>query len=388
MTAVHLITRLSLGGPARNTIDSVLAMERAGWRTLLATGRAGGEISVLEEARARGCRTVLLPTLVRPVSPARDLLALWQVWRLMRRERPALVHTHTSKAGFVGRLAARLARVPVVVHTPHGHVFYGYYGRAATAFFAALERLAARFTDRLVVLTEREIEEHLAWRVGRREQYVVIPSGVDLDALRAAAPPHEAARRRLGVEHGTRLLVGLGRLEPVKGFRLLVDALPRIVAAVPSARLLLVGEGSERAGLAARAAALGVGDRVELAGAQYDAPVFLAAADLVVVPSLNEGMGRVLVEAMALGRPVVAARVGGIPAVVADGETGRLVEPGDPEALAAAAVDLLKNPGLAERMGEAGARRAHGFSLRVMEERLLALYREVCREKGVPWPER
>lgn len=386
MTVLHLITRLSLGGSAQNTIDSVVALDRAGCRTILAAGSAGAEISLVDQARSRGCRTVLLPALTRAVSPARDLLVLWQVFRLIRREQVALVHTHTSKAGFVGRLAAWLARIPVIVHTPHGHIFYGYYGSALTRVFIALERLAARLTDRMVALTGLEMEEHLERGIGRREQFRVIPSGVDLDAIRLGAPPHETARARLGVDSETRLLVGVGRLEPVKGFQSLVKALPLILSVVPSARLLLVGEGSLRPVLEADARTLGVADRVGIVGVRSDVAAFLAAADLVVVPSLNEGMGRVLVEAMALGRPVVATRVGGIPAVVADGETGALVPPDDPPALALAVSELLKDPGLRQQMGEAGYLRAEQFSLPVMESLLLELYRRLCAEKGLPWP--
>jgi glycosyltransferase involved in cell wall biosynthesis len=286
----------------------------------------------------------------------------------------------------VGRLAAWLAGVPVILHTPHGHIFYGYYGPALTAVFVGLERLAARITDRIVVLTELGTEEHLARRIGRPKQFVVIPSGVDLEALRRKAPPYETARGRLGVDAETCLIVGVGRLEPVKGFQVLVRALPSILGVIPSARLLLVGYGSLRSQLEADARALGVADRLEIAGPQLDVAVYLAAADLVVVPSLNEGMGRVLVEAMALERPVVATRVGGIPAVVADGETGSLVPAEDPPALARAVAELLKDPGLRQRMGEAGRRRAERFSLAAMESRLLGLYRELCAQKGLGWP--
>ena len=138
MTALHLTTRLSLGGPSLNTIDSVVTLDRAGWRTILGAGSVGAEISVVDQARSRGCKTVLLPVLTREVSAGKDLRALWQVFRLIKRERVVLVHTHTSKAGFVGRLAAWLAGVPMIVHTPHGHVFYGYYGRGLTVFFVWL----------------------------------------------------------------------------------------------------------------------------------------------------------------------------------------------------------------------------------------------------------
>lgn len=386
MSVLHLITRVTLGGTASDIIDSVLATSRGGFATILATGVDEGEISMVEEARARGCRVEVIPELRRDISPVKDLVALWRILRLLRRERIMLLHTHTSKAGFLGRLAARLARTPLVVYTPHGHIFYGYYGRALTALFILLERLAAPLTDRIVVLTEQEREEHLERGIGRREQFVVIPSGVDLPALRAQAPPRGEARRRLGVSADCLLLVGVGRMVPIKGFDVLVRALPAIVKEQPAARLCLVGDGPDGPALEAEAHALGVGDRVVLAGAHEHVAPFLAAADLLVAPSRNEGLGKSLVEAMALGLPVVATRVGGIPAVVADGETGSLVPPDDPAALARAVGALLKDAELRRRAGEAGRRRAEQFSLAAMESRLLGLYRELCARKGLPCP--
>ncbi|MFZ1060356.1 MAG: glycosyltransferase, partial [Candidatus Rokuibacteriota bacterium] len=218
MTVLHLITRVTLGGTASDIIDSVLATSHGGFPTILATGVEEGEISMVEEARARGCRVEVIRELRRNISPVKDLVALCRIVRLLRRERVTLLHTHTSKAGFLGRLAAGLARTPLVVHTPHGHIFYGYYGRALTALFVLLERTVAPLTDRIVVLTEQELEEHLERRIGRREQFAVIPSGVNLPALRAQAPPREEARRRLGVAADCLLLVGVGRLVPIKGF--------------------------------------------------------------------------------------------------------------------------------------------------------------------------
>ena len=383
MTVLHLITRVTLGGTASDIIDSVLATSHGGFPTILATGVDEGEISMVEEARARGCRVEVIRELRRDISPVKDLVALWRIVRLLRRERVTLLHTHTSKAGFLGRLAAGLARTPLVVHTPHGHIFYGYYGRALTTLFVLLERIAAPLTDRIVVLTEQELEEHLERRIGRREQFAVIPSGVNLPALRAQAPPREEARRRLGVAADCLLLVGVGRLVPIKGFDVLVRALPAIVKEAPAARLCLVGDGPDRPALEAEARALGVADRVLLAGAHEEVAPFLAAADLLVAPSRNEGLGKALVEAMALGLPVVATRVGGIPAVVADGQTGSLVPPDDPPALARAVGALLKDPELRRRAGEAGRRRAEQFSLAAMESRLLGLYRELGARKGL-----
>ncbi len=379
MKIVHVITRLSLGGSSENTVLSVIGLAAAGHDCLLVTGPAGKEVDLVAAAARRGCRTRVLPSLVREIAPVTDLRAVLDLVRMFRRARPDLVHTHTSKAGFVGRLAARLAGVPVVVHTPHGHVFYAYYGAARTRLFIALERLAARWTDRIVVLTERGAEEHLARGIGRPDQYVAIPSGVDVTSLRARAPARPAARARIGVETEAPLVVGVGRLVPVKGFDVLVAAVPELRAAFPSISVLLVGDGPERPALEARARALGVDEHLRIVGPPEDVAPYIAAADVLAAPSRNEGMGRVLIEAMALDVPVVGTRVGGISSVLADGEFGVLVPPEAPGPLAAALVDLLHDAGRRAKLAEAGRRRAEAFTVDVMVSRIRALYEGLGR---------
>jgi glycosyltransferase involved in cell wall biosynthesis len=384
---LHVITRLTLGGSSENTVGQVMALGQAGYDCLLATGLSESEASTVEDARRRGCRIVDAPGLGREAAPGRDLVALARLIRLMRRERPALVHTHTSKAGFLGRLAARLSRVPAVIHQPHGHIFYAYYGPRLTAFYVRLERVAARWTDRIVTLTERGTEEHLAHGIGRRGQFVTIPSGVPTAELQARAPTRARARNRLGLAADDFVIVGVGRLILVKGFDLLIAALARVLGEVPAARVLMVGEGPEQAALTAQAAALGVGGRVRLDGA-VSGPEgglldYLAAADVCAAPSRNEGMGRALVEAMALGVPVVGAAVGGIPAVIGADEAGRLVAPDDPGALAAALVELGRDPGLRTKLGEAARARAEQFSTAVAHTRLVTLYQRLREEKGL-----
>jgi glycosyltransferase involved in cell wall biosynthesis len=380
---LHPITRLTLGGSSENTIASCVALNGAGYDCLLATSFRESDAASLTDARRRGCRVVDVPALGREIAPLADLTALAQLVQLIRRERPAIVHTHTSKAGFVGRLAAVLARAPAVIHQPHGHIFYGYYGPRRTAVFTALERRAARWTDRIITLTDRGTAEHLAHGIGRAEQYVTVPSGVPITELRAAAPPRGEARARLGLDADAMVIVGLGRLVPIKGFDLLVRALAIVVSQVPTARVLLVGEGAERAHLETIAASLGVAGHLRLTGGTSDAAACLAAADVVTVPSRNEGMGRVIVEAMSLGRPVVATAVGGIPDVVTDGECGRLVEPEDVEALAAALIELGRDPALRRKLAEAAAQRAEAFSTAVASQKLLAVYAALRREKGL-----
>jgi glycosyltransferase involved in cell wall biosynthesis len=380
---LHAITRLTLGGSSENTIASCVALARAGHRCTLATSFAESDATSLADARHRGCRVVDVPSLGREVAPLADLASLRQLAGLIRSERPAIVQTHTSKAGFVGRLAARITRVPGVIHQPHGHIFYGYYGAGRTALFIALERLAAKWTDRIITLTERGTEEHLAHSIGRPEQYVSIPSGVPTERLRASAPPRAEARRHLGLDQSAFVVLGLGRLIRIKGFDLAVRALPRVRGAIPNARLLLVGDGPERPGLEALAVSLNVADGLRMTRGMTDVASHLAAADAVVVPSRNEGMGRVLVEAMALGRAVVATAVGGIPSVIADSECGRLIAPDDPDALADALVELGQDAGLRRKLGEAGRQRAEAFSTTVADAKLLSLYAALAREKGL-----
>ena len=383
LRVLHVITRLTLGGSAESTITSVETLVRAGYDVALAVGLADSDRTSVDDARRRGCRLIEVPGLDREASPVRDLTALASLTRLMRDWRPAIVHTHTSKAGFIGRLAARIARAPVAIHQPHGHVFYAYWGPVRTGLYLRLERLAARWTDRIVTLTDRGTAEHLARGVGRAAQYVTIPSGVPIRRLRAGAPSRVDARSDLGIAPAAFVVVAVGRLVPVKGFDVLIDALPALVAAAPDARVILVGDGPERGPLEQRATALGVADRVWFAGTQRDVARYVAAADVLAAPSRNEGMGRVLVEAMALGVPVVASAVGGIPDVVADGEHGRLVPADDAGSLAEALIALGCDPILTAKLGSAAVEGAARFSTEVAEARLLGLYAALAREKAL-----
>jgi glycosyltransferase involved in cell wall biosynthesis len=379
---IHVITRLTMGGSSENTVSTIEALERVGYASTLVLGPES-EAATVEDARARGCRVVTIDGLVREASPARDVAAVLALWRLFRRAGPAIVHTHTSKAGFVGRLAAWLARVPAVIHQPHGHIFYGYWSRPKTALFVALERMAAHWTDTIVTLTPREVEEHLERGIGRPAQYAVVPSGVPTEALRRAAPPRARARAQLGLPADAYVVAAVGRFVPIKGFDLLVAALAEVAAHVPGAHVLLIGDGGERAALEAQARALGVADRLHITGSVTDVMGPLAAADVLAAPSRNEGMGRVLVEAMALGLPVVGAQVGGIPDVIVDGECGLLVPPDDPAALAAALVDLGRDVAFRTKLGDGARPRAEAFSTTVSAAAMREIYDGLARRRRV-----
>ncbi|MCX5734017.1 MAG: glycosyltransferase family 4 protein [candidate division NC10 bacterium] len=317
----------------------------------------------------RNIQWAVVPALRREIHPLRDLCALRALRRLIREERPDIVHTHTSKAGFLGRLAAHLEHVPHIIHTPHGHVFGGYFSPAATRIFIGLERLAARWSDRIVTLTDAEAAQHLALGIGRRAQFATIPSGVDLDGIASAVPVRLAP-------HGP-VIGTVGRLTSIKGHQHLIDAVPEILRRCPTAHVVLVGDGELQQALVERTRRLGVESRVIFTGYRDDIPALIAGMDVFVLPSLNEGMGRVLVMAMALGKPIVATRVGGVPELLADGEAGVLVPPADPIALARMVCDLIEQPDRARVLGEAGRRRAPQYSAEAMLGVLVRLYREL-----------
>jgi len=364
---LHIITRLDVGGSTENTVISATRLPREEFASSLISGQTNDPPPGLAENLSRASVPwVQVPHLRRPVNPIADYLALWQLHRMIRRMHVDIVHTHSSKAGFLGRLAARMAGVPHIVHTPHGHVFEGYFSLVATRTFVALERLAARWTDRIITLSDEEARDHLRLGIGRPEQFVTIPSGVDIATVAAASPAR--------LVPGGPVIGAVARLVPIKGLQYLVNAAPEVLRRRPDAQFLLVGEGEMRPNLEAQARDLGLSDRIVFTGFREDIPSVLAGSDIVVLPSINEGMGRVLVMAMALGKPIVATRVGGVAELLGDGEAGLLVPARHPAALAEAIVSLLRDPARARALGEAGRRRAPRYSAKAMLEALAKLY--------------
>lgn len=383
LRVAHVITRLCKGGAQENTFHTIRLANRDRFEVDLISGPTDGPEGSIEEAvAAAGIEIVRVPGLCRSVAPIRDIRAYSELARLFRERRYDIVHTHTSKAGFVGRLAARRTKVPIVIHTPHGNIFHGYFGRWPTRMFVALERRAACWCDRIIELTRSGVEESLAQGIGRPEQYRVVFSGIDLTPFQDALGRREQTRNALGVRPDDVLVAAVGRLEAIKGFTYFIAAADRIAAAVPNARFILAGSGSLETTLRAEAASLG--ERFRFLGRRDDVPDLMAAADIVVVPSLNEGMGRVILEAGAAGRPVVASAVGGIPEIVQDAKTGVLVPPKSPEVIAEVVIALARDPARRTVMGLAARQYVTPeFSLENMVRRIEVVYDDVIREKGL-----
>lgn len=394
---IHVITRFDKGGSAENTFLTAAGLDREAYEVLLVMGPSGESgMGPLERAsveenlsrlRARGVKILTLASLVRRVSPVKDLAALAALWRLFRRERPAIVHTHTSKAGILGRWAAWLAGVPVVVHTPHGHVFWGYFGPAKTRAFILLERLTALVTDRLVMLTDQERLDHLRFRVAPEDKFSTVHSGVDLGRFMDPAGGWDGMRRSLGIPDGAFVVGAAGRLTAVKGHRHLLDAARTVVDRHPQTVFVFLGAGELLGELQRQAATLGIEANVRFAGWRPDVGLAMSAFDLFAFPSINEGMGKALVEAMALEKPVVASRIGGIADLVNDGVNGFLVPPSDPEALADRILFLMDNPETARRMAAKATEAATAFGSDAMVRKIESLYADLLplREgRGLP----
>lgn len=379
----RVIARLNIGGPAQHAILLAAGLDRARFVTTLVTGVVGrGEGDFSGMAHARGVDPVVIPELGRAIRPARDLTALIKLVRLFRALRPHIVHTHTAKAGTLGRLAARLARVPVKIHTFHGHVLEGYFSRPVTRAFLEIERRLARTTDRLVTVSPRLKTQLLAMGIGRPEQVDVVPLGLDLERFRRARPASATLRPSLGLADGVPLLGIVGRLVPIKDHVTLFQALARLYTEGRGVHLTVVGDGEERARLEGLASSLGLGLRIHFLGWRVDLETILKELDVVICSSRNEGTPVALIEAMAAGIPVLSTEVGGVADLVTHGLTGWLVSPGDPDAMASGIRHLLDDGPLRGRLAAAGrdvALDRHDVARLI--SRVEALYADVLAKK-------
>ena len=385
MRIAHVITRMILGGAQENTLLCCEDLRRDyGDDVLLITGPAvGPEGSLLQRARAAGVPLAVVPSLERNIHPWRD----WQALRAIRRElqafRPDVVHTHSAKGGFLGRLAAHRLRVPAIIHTVHGAPFHAYQSAMAREFFRRCEKFAAKRCDRLVSVADAMTNQLVAARVAPRNKFVTIYSGMEVDQFLRADELRYAVRRELGYDAGQIVIGKVARLFHLKGHDLLIDAIAQLVRRHPAVQLLLVGDGSlqqqlrqqvERAGLTGHVRFLG------LVGPER-VPGLMAAMDIVVHTSLREGLARVLPQALITGRPVVSFDIDGAREVVIPGETGFLV-PQDLAGCVAALEALVNDGALRQRLGSAGRRFADQFRHETMTRRLRELYLEVLRTKG------
>jgi glycosyltransferase involved in cell wall biosynthesis len=321
----------------------------------------------------------IIPELGRSLHPLRDLVTLWKVYRLMRQVRPDVVHTHTAKAGFVGRTAAWLAGVPVIVHTFHGHVFHGYFSPRKTQFFLLLERLTGRMSDAVITLTA-SLRDELAdtYRVADRAKFRVVPLGLDLQPFADTARASGAFRQAWGLSPEKRLVGIVGRLVPIKNHALFLEAAVQVRQQVPQAHFVIVGDGELRGEIEAQVDALGLRDAVTFTGWQRDLAPIYSDLDALVISSDNEGTPVSVIEALSGGCPVVTTAVGGLPDLLDSGALGKLVPPRDADALSSAIVDTLRH---APDPLNAQTIMLQRYSIDRLANDLMTLYRELLARR-------
>lgn len=376
----HIITRMDRGGApdvVRILIEqadpALFDMVLIYGRTLVPTDRVKDFLGKLGSGRV-----YQIDALRRDVHPFFDVLAFIRILALLKKEKFDIVHTHTAKAGFLGRIAARCAGVRVVVHSPHGHNFYGYFRAVGSRLVVWAERLAGVYCDKIHALTKLEKTDMAGLGILKEDKIEVIYCGVELDFFQRNAEAADVLKKTLGIPANVPVAGYVGRLEPVKGPKYFIRAAGHVHKRTPEARFIVAGEGALRPRLEREARRLGMADVVHFIGWQEDAASVYSALDVLVLPSLNEAVGRSLLEAQAVGVAIVASKVGGVPEIIQDGITGVLFAPRDVKSLAEIMARLLKDPSWRETLIAAGrARVKEFFEDRLMVRHFTELYHQM-----------
>ncbi len=380
---LHIITRLIVGGAQENTMLTAALLDRDRYTVDLVSGpQTGAEGSLIEEVGTRGIPLTIEPALVREISPVKDLRALLALYRHIRRGRYTVVHTHSGKAGMLGRWAAWLARVPVIVHTVHGWSHHDRQHPVVRRVFILLEQLTARITDKLIVVSPLNTEKGLRDGIARPDKYVTIRSGIDLDRFHHPEHPRDTVRLELGIPAEAPVVGTVTRLSAQKAPLDFVAAAALVAEDFPDVHFVIVGDGPLREEVEAAVAQRGLTDRVHLTGLRRDVPDLMHSFDIFALTSLWEGLPRVLPQAMAAALPIVATAADGNAEAVSHGVNGLLTPPGEPAAFAAALRNLLSDPDLARRMGHEGLDMVDEFGARRMVHQIERLYEELLALHG------
>ena len=381
----HVITRMIVGGAQENTLLTIRGHREAGQECELVTGPSPGrEGELLKQSVNTGLKVTVFPELVRELSPFKDFKAYRRLKRYFRENRFDVVHTHSSKAGIIGRFAARAAHVPVVVHTVHGQAFHPHEKWYKNFLYILLERLAARKCDRIYAVAQAMIDQCVAARVARREKYQVVYSGMETKRFASAVRDPEL-RKRLGIPEKARTIVTVARLFPLKGYEFVLPAAAKVIMKYPDTHVLVVGDGPMHDELQAKIAAAGLTEHFHFAGLVPPDAVadYLAQGELLWHLSLREGLPRAVVQSLACGIPAVGFALDGTPEVLENGVTGFAVEPESVDAVVEATATIWDDGELRARMGAAGKRRVlEQFDWRRMADILLAEYRELFASRG------
>jgi predicted glycoside hydrolase/deacetylase ChbG (UPF0249 family) len=381
---LHVITRSIEGGAPENTFLTITGTDKRKYISALA---CGGKGVLARKTRGAGFECFNVSFLRKEINPFFDLAALIRLFFILRKRKFDIVHTHASKAGILGRLAAFMARTPVIVHTIHGFGFNDYQRPPVRGFFVLLERLCAKFTDKIIAVSSLNIEKARRYNIGSDGQFIPIHSGIVIEKYAERKIDRKAKRREAGLNENNKVVGMVAHVDKGKGHEYLVKAAETVTKLIPDARFLIIGEGKLMPKIRDQIGERGLKDFFLMLGTREDVSDLYHIMDVFVLPTLWEGLPRVIPEAMAAGLPIVTTPVDGIPEAIKDNFNGLLVPPRDPEKLARAIIAVLDDESTAGRLA-AEARKSvdPDFSARKMVKEIGDVYDKLCREKlGVTW---
>ncbi len=385
MRVVHIITRLIVGGAQENTISTVLGLkEKQDVDVLLISGPTyGAEGSLVE--RVRSVKLIEVPSLVRPVHPIKDICALFSLTKYLREIQPDIVHTHSGKAGVIGRIAAKIVKVPIIVHTIHGPSFGEFQGAIPNFVFLTAERLAGKFTTHFISVSQAMTDQYIRAGIGKPAQYSCIHSGFNLQPF-IDAKNDLNLRKQYGIKPDDIVIGKIARLFKLKGHDDLFQVAPAIIEKFKNVKFLIVGDGEWRGKFIDLANSLNLQEHFIFTGLVQpeEIPKLIGITDILVHLSRREGLPRSVVQAMAGGKPVVVYDCDGAREVCINGQTGFLIKHGDTNGLLKALTELTSNPPLRKIMGERGQKIAlDNFSQTKMVDSIYGLYKKLLRNIGV-----
>ena len=377
---LHIITRLCAGGAREVVLKIVDNLDKERFDVTLISG---SEDMLTGDGEISNVRIIVIPQLVRNINPVKDLIALLRLYFFMRREKFDIVHTHTSKAGIIGRTAALLSNVPIIFHMPHGSIFHSvYYGKFRLFIFSRIEKIAALYTDRIIVGSDNERDDFVNNGIGAGDKYMRIPYYFIRDRFNDIRVDRQAKRKELNVPEGALLLANIARLVPEKGHLFCLGAFKQVLGEIHDAVLLIVGEGRLKGDIERKIVELGLQGNVILTGFREDIPEILSAADISLHTSLWEGTPLTIAEAMSSGKAVIATAVGGIPEMISDGVNGILVRPQDTDELAKWIIRLSKDRELLANLGREAKEYARvKFNPKHVIEEINSLYDAFLKRK-------
>jgi glycosyltransferase involved in cell wall biosynthesis len=383
LPVVHIITKLELGGAQQNTLFTIARLDRERFRPYLITNNKG--LLVSEAMALKGVKTYLLPELMREINPLTDMRALLKIRSILKALKKTnsamIVHTHSSKAGILGRWGARFAGADVIIHTIHGFGFHDHQSFPIRTFIILFEKVTTMITDKLIAVSKANIKKGVEKGIFPVQKAILIRSGIELEEFTGVKVNKEDKKMELGVKPTLPLVTMIGCLKPQKA-PLDYMEVAHVVLKKKDAHFILVGDGVLRGKVEKRADELGLGGRFTLLGWRRDIPEIMAATDIFVLTSLWEGLPRVLPQAMVMGIPIVATKVDGTPEAVTNGVNGFLIEPRDVKGMAEKILFLLNNPGKARDLGEQGRTMVGEFDIWKMVTKQEALYLRLLGEKG------